>query len=153
MSLFLSPEPGLKVRHAGRLYEVDRAVGPNWTVAVDAETGAQRWSFALGPGGEQSSPAIVDGRVVFGAFDHNVYALDAITGGPAAMWGRDDLGRIAPGRTADLVVWTGDPLELMTLPVAVLIDGQRVSLENRQQALTDRYRDLTRGERPIAYED
>ena len=80
-------------------------------------------------------------------------ALDAITGGPASIWDREDLGRIAPGMTADLVVWTGDPLELMTLPVAVLIDGERVSLENRQQALTERYRDLTRGERPIAYKD
>ena len=80
-------------------------------------------------------------------------ALSAITDGPARIWGRTDLGRVAPGMTADLVVWSGDPLEVTTLPLAVMIEGEQVSLENRQQALTDRYRDLGRGERPIAYRD
>lgn len=80
-------------------------------------------------------------------------ALAAITENPAKIWGQADVGRIAPGMTADLVLWDGDPLELMTLPVAVMIDGEPVSLDNRQKALTDRYRDLTRGERPIAYRD
>ena len=80
-------------------------------------------------------------------------ALAAITENPARIWGRDDLGRVAPGRAADLVVWNGDPLEVTSLPVAVMVDGERVSLDNRQRALTDRYRDLSRGERPIAYRD
>ena len=80
-------------------------------------------------------------------------ALSAITEAPARIWGRDDLGRLAPGMTADLVVWTGDPLELLTLPVAVMIDGEPVSLENRQQALTERYRDLSRGDLPILYRE
>ena len=81
-------------------------------------------------------------------------ALTAITEAPARIWGQDDLGRVAPGMTADLVVWTGDPLELMSLPVAVLIGGKAVSLENRQQALTDRYRALgRRGDLPIMYRD
>ncbi|MEO1084759.1 MAG: PQQ-binding-like beta-propeller repeat protein, partial [Acidobacteriota bacterium] len=48
--------------------------------AVDAMTGERRWAFAFGEGGEQSSPAVVDGVVYFGAFDHKVYALDAQTG-------------------------------------------------------------------------
>ena len=79
-------------------------------------------------------------------------ALAAITTNPAVIWGQDDrLGTIAPGKVADLVVWDGDPLELTTLPIAVMIDGERVTLDNRQAALARRYRDLDRGERPIAY--
>lgn len=38
-SVFLSIEPGLRIRFDGRLYEVDRAVGPNWVYAADLETG------------------------------------------------------------------------------------------------------------------
>lgn len=41
-SVFLQIEPGLKVRCDGRLYEVDRAVGPNWVYAIDIETGESR---------------------------------------------------------------------------------------------------------------
>ncbi|MBB4657963.1 amidohydrolase family protein [Parvularcula dongshanensis] len=81
-------------------------------------------------------------------------ALSAITMGPARIWGQDDrFGLIGPGRTADLVVWDGDPLEVTSNPVAVFIDGEEMSLENRQKALTERYRDLTRGDRPFAYRD
>ena len=79
-------------------------------------------------------------------------ALAAITLNPALIWGQDDrLGTVAPGKVADLVVWDGDPLEVTTLPIAVMIDGERVSLESRQSALTRRYRDLRRGNRPISY--
>jgi imidazolonepropionase-like amidohydrolase len=80
-------------------------------------------------------------------------ALSAITEAPAEIWGRPDLGRVAPGMTADLVLWDGDPLEVTSRPQAVLIEGERVSLENRQSALTRRYRDLARGDRPIAYRE
>ena len=38
-------------------------------------------------------------------------ALSAITANPALIWDRPDLGTVAPGQTADLVVWDGDPLE------------------------------------------
>lgn len=37
-------------------------------------------------------------------------ALQAATSNPARFLGRSDLGRIAPGRTADLVLLAGDPL-------------------------------------------
>ncbi|MFT7537730.1 MAG: outer membrane protein assembly factor BamB, partial [Hyphomicrobiaceae bacterium] len=36
--------------------------------AVDAKTGEERWRVSLGKGGEQSSPAIVNGVCYFGSF-------------------------------------------------------------------------------------
>ncbi len=55
------------------------------------------------------------------------------------------------GKRADVVVWDGDPLELSSRPVAVFIDGQQQSLENRQNQLLQRYRNLERGDLPHAY--
>jgi imidazolonepropionase-like amidohydrolase len=67
-------------------------------------------------------------------------ALAAITSGAARIWGIDDhAGALAPGRTADLVIWSGDPLEVTSAPVAVLVDGRRVPLETRQTELRNRY--------------
>ena len=78
-------------------------------------------------------------------------ALSAITLNPARIWGRDDLGMVAPGMTADLVVWDGDPLEVTTRATAVLIDGEAQDLDDRQKALTRRYRDLAPRDKPFAY--
>jgi hypothetical protein len=49
------------------------------------------------------------------------------------------------------VIWDADPLELMSRPEAVFINGQRQDLGNRQQMLLQRYRDLSRGDLPQAY--
>ncbi|HVO30694.1 MAG TPA: amidohydrolase family protein, partial [bacterium] len=70
-------------------------------------------------------------------------ALAAITRGPADIFGMNGrLGTIAKGKTADLVVWSGDPLELSTQPVSVWIDGKDVPMRSRQTDLLDRYRTL-----------
>jgi outer membrane protein assembly factor BamB len=47
--------------------------------ALDANTGALRWSFATGDV-VHASPAIANGVVIIGSWDRNVYALDAQTG-------------------------------------------------------------------------
>jgi imidazolonepropionase-like amidohydrolase len=79
-------------------------------------------------------------------------ALAAITLNPAKMYGvADRLGSLEIGKTADVVVWDGDPLETSTRPIAVLIDGRVTSLKNRQTMLRDRYKDLSRGDLPLAY--
>lgn len=68
-------------------------------------------------------------------------ALRALTLAPARIWGiADHYGTIQPGRDADLVIWDGDPLEVTTAPVAVLVRGREVSLTTRQTRLRDRYR-------------
>lgn len=70
-------------------------------------------------------------------------ALAAITSGPAAIYGVSDrVGRLAPGLLADVVVWSGDPLELSTVPEHVLIGGVDQPLRSRQTDLLERYRTL-----------
>ena len=78
-------------------------------------------------------------------------AFKAITSVPATMYGRADLGVLRAGATADVVIWDGDPLELMSSPDAVYIDGVATPMESRQTKLRDRYMTLTE-DKPQAYE-
>jgi imidazolonepropionase-like amidohydrolase len=79
-------------------------------------------------------------------------ALEALTINPARMYGVGDrYGSLELGKAGDLVIWDGDPLEVSSRPVAVLIDGRSTSLTTRQTQLRDRYRDLSRGDLPHAY--
>jgi imidazolonepropionase-like amidohydrolase len=81
------------------------------------------------------------GNAVRGGLDHDA-ALAALTAGPAKAFGLDDHGTIAPGQVADLVVWSGDPLEIGTRVQHVFIDGTAQSLDSRHDALFRRYRTL-----------
>ncbi|MEO1038291.1 MAG: amidohydrolase family protein [Pseudomonadota bacterium] len=70
-------------------------------------------------------------------------AFRSITLTPAEIYGVGDrYGALAPGYAGDVVVWDGDPLEVMSAPVAVLIDGETQSLESRQTRLAERYAEL-----------
>ena len=52
-------------------------------------------------------------------------ALAALTLNPAEIFGlRVALGSLEPGKLADVVIWSGDPLELTTRPEAVFIKGE-----------------------------
>jgi imidazolonepropionase-like amidohydrolase len=67
-------------------------------------------------------------------------ALAAITSAPADMFGLSAThGRIAVGQVADLVLWSGDPLEVTSLADQVWIAGHEVELKSRQTELRDRY--------------
>lgn len=67
-------------------------------------------------------------------------ALKAITLNPARIYGLDKgVGTLEAGKDADLVVWSGDPLELSSFADAVFIRGQAVPLVSRQTMLRDRY--------------
>jgi hypothetical protein len=67
-------------------------------------------------------------------------ALAAMTRNPAEIFGVGDRnGSIARGRPADLVLWSGDPLEVSTLADEVFIQGARQSMRSRQTELRDRY--------------
>lgn len=79
-------------------------------------------------------------------------AMRAVTLTPAELYGLGgQLGTLQRGKLADVVVWTGDPFEMASTPTAVLVEGEITSLETRQSKLAERYKDLTRGDRPIAY--
>ncbi|WOX05854.1 amidohydrolase family protein [Microbulbifer pacificus] len=64
--------------------------------------------------------------------------VKAITANVAAIFGLEG-GVLAPGSQADLVLWSGDPLEVTSFAEFVLIDGKPQSLVNRSTRLRDRY--------------
>ena len=79
-------------------------------------------------------------------------ALAMITSRPAQAIGLGgELGSLAPGRRADVVIWSGDPLEGSSAAEQVFIDGVRQPLEDHQSRLLQRYRYLPRRDLPEAY--
>jgi imidazolonepropionase-like amidohydrolase len=70
-------------------------------------------------------------------------ALASITTIPAAVYGLTGRGTLERGAVADVVVWSGDPLELSTGADAVIIGGVVQPLENHQTRLLQRYRRLS----------
>jgi imidazolonepropionase-like amidohydrolase len=67
-------------------------------------------------------------------------AMKALTLYPAQIWGVDDqLGSLEVGKTANVVVANGDPLDVKTVVEHVFIRGREIPLVNRQTELRDRY--------------
>ncbi|HEX5439022.1 MAG TPA: amidohydrolase family protein [Gemmatimonadaceae bacterium] len=70
-------------------------------------------------------------------------ALRAITLAPAQVFGvADRVGSLAPGREANVVVWSGDPFEFSTTADDVFIRGNRVTGKSRRELLVERYKTL-----------
>lgn len=69
-------------------------------------------------------------------------ALAAITTVPAAIFGQPSRGLVARGSAADLVIWSGDPLELTTRVETMLIGGVPQALTSHQTRLLQRYRQV-----------
>ena len=66
--------------------------------------------------------------------------LKAITLNAAEIWGvADQLGSLDPGKTANVVVANGDPLDVKTDVKHVFIGGQEIPLTSRQTRLRDEY--------------
>jgi imidazolonepropionase-like amidohydrolase len=67
-------------------------------------------------------------------------ALKAITINPAEIWGvADKLGSLDVGKTANVVIADGDPLDVKTDVKQVFIEGRKIPMENRQTRLRDQY--------------
>ncbi len=76
--------------------------------------------------------------VAFG-FPHDE-ALKAITLNPAETWGvADKLGSLDVGKTANVVVSSGDPLDVTTDVKQVYIEGRAIPMTSRQTRLRDQY--------------
>ncbi|WP_298159164.1 amidohydrolase family protein [Brevundimonas sp.] len=81
-------------------------------------------------------------------------AIAALTVNPARIFGMEgQFGELRAGAAADVVVWSGDPLEPLSSVTAEFINGQEQSLTSRQILLRDRYRTGGRqaGGMPVAY--
>ncbi|WP_088329014.1 amidohydrolase family protein [Lacimicrobium sp. SS2-24] len=77
--------------------------------------------------------------------------LAALTINPAQLLGVEkDYGSLESGKVADVVIWSGDPLQVMEAPERVLINGEEVELESRQTKLRDRYLTLSQ-DKPQGY--
>ena len=79
-------------------------------------------------------------------------ALHMITSGPAEALGLGgQIGRLTAGQHGDVVIWSGDPLEVTSAAEQVFIDGVEQPLDDHQSRLLERYRYLPRTDLPKAY--
>lgn len=70
-------------------------------------------------------------------------ALRAVTLAPAEAFGVSDrLGSLQAGRTANVVIWSGDPFEFNTRAERVFVHGRENTAPTRQDLLTERYKTL-----------
>ena len=77
--------------------------------------------------------------------------LAGLTRVPAEALGVSErIGTIAVGKRADLVLWTGDPLDVSTVAKQVWFDGRAIPMRSRQTELRDRYLRAA-GDLPRAY--
>ncbi len=98
----------------------------------------------------------------------NLVALTKIPGATGMSWGQafaaissvpadisgmgGKAGVLKAGALGDVVMWTGDPLEVGSVPTRVWIGGVQQDLTNHQTRLRDRYIDLDESDRPKAYD-
>ena len=67
-------------------------------------------------------------------------ALAGLSSVPATSFGLGgDFGSIAIGQRADLVLWSGDPLDVAHVAQQVWLDGRAIPMRSRQTDLRDRY--------------
>ena len=92
------------------------------------------------PGGERSLRYAAGNAVRNGVSWDD--ALKMITVWPAEAFGLAQYGTLAPGKVANVVIWSGDPFEFSSAADQVFIRGQDASLRTRENELRDRYRTL-----------
>ena len=82
------------------------------------------------------------GNAVAYGMDWNA-ALRSITLTPAETFGvADRVGSLAAGKLADVVIWSGDPLDFASQPEHVFVRGQELRQPSRQDLLEERYKTL-----------
>ena len=116
-------------------------------------------SVAFNQSGDASHGARKQRQLAGNAVAHGLPWEDGLAGltrVPAETLGvADEIGTIAVGKTADLVLWTGDPLDVAHTAQQVWLAGHAIPMRSRQTELRDRYLgkqpDAAAGEMPRAY--
>lgn len=66
--------------------------------------------------------------------------IAALTSNPAKIFGvADQQGSIQKNQAANVVLWSGDPLDVTSAAEVVIINGKLIPMESRQTKLRDRY--------------
>jgi hypothetical protein len=115
---------GARLDNAALLHQA--GVSISFSMSGDATHNARKLRYAAGV-------AVANG-LPFAA------GLEALTINPASIFNLPEgYGSIAANAPANLVMWTGDPLEVTTLADAVILNGKNIPLVSRQTLLRDRY--------------
>ena len=147
VGVFLDPTenlPGSFDQIGSRLDSIKILQDAGVKTAVMSRTTTGSYSHNLRLLTQHAGNAVANGLSWEGAFS-------SITSTPAEMYGRAELGKILTGQKANLVVWDGDPLEALSAPIAVIIDGKVQSLKSRQTELRDRYNPTRTDDTPYGY--
>lgn len=79
------------------------------------------------------------GNAVANGLPHEA-GIAALTSNPASAFAvTDGQGSIVRNQNANMVLWSGDPLDVTSLAQVVVINGKLMSMESRQTKLRDRY--------------
>ncbi len=101
---------------------------------------------------QEAGNLMAQSRIPGGVQVSQAEALATLTRNPAEIFGLgNELGTLEPGKRADVVVWSGDPIELSSAPTALFIDGRATPLESRQTKLRDRYNPTKQDSLPKQY--
>jgi len=91
------------------------------------------------------------GNAVAHGLSHEA-ALAALTVNPARIFGMEGtIGSLAKGARADLVIWSGDPLEVTEAAETVLINGKVIEHTSRQIKLQQRYQAFSESDTASQY--
>jgi imidazolonepropionase-like amidohydrolase len=100
--------------------------------------------FAFTTGGNhnvRNLPGHAAMAVTFGLPEED--AVKALTSGAASILGIDaSHGTLEAGKTADVVIWSGNPLQITSRVQRLFIRGRETPLRSRQEMLRDRYQQL-----------
>ena len=115
---------GATLANAGRLFEA------GVTVAIGMSTHNIRLAT------QHAGNAVANGLP-------HIQAIAALSLNPAKIFGVDSThGSLEAGKQADLVIWSGDPLEVTQAAEQVFIGGKAVEMTSRQIKLKERYMTL-----------
>ena len=118
----MAKEAGLEVAFTG--------LAPGASVAAAAARGARRGAVAVAPRGAPATnrdvPLFAVGYLVKAGLERKA-ALESLTLKPAQAIGlADRLGTIEPKKDANLLIFSGDPLETTSRLVKVMVEGKFV---------------------------